>query len=118
MAGVTVIWNSPALPPLADVDVAVREEIKPAADAGMSWSPAEVDLIASDDTGVNDDDDDGTGCNESKAFDDNFVVIIIEGGGDEFDIFVAVDDDEGGERRDWYQSRFCSNVSKIALASG
>jgi hypothetical protein len=38
VAGVTVIWNSPALPPLADVDVAVREEeeIKPAADTGMS----------------------------------------------------------------------------------
>ncbi len=32
VAGVTVIWNSPALPPLGDVDVAVRE----VADVGMS----------------------------------------------------------------------------------
>jgi hypothetical protein len=39
VAGVTVIWNSPAPLPLVDVDVVVREvdeEDKTAADVGMS----------------------------------------------------------------------------------
>ena len=130
VAGVTVIWNSLALPLLADVDVAVREVVEDktvAADVGMSWSPAEIvftdtEESTSEDNGVNEVDNDVvTVCIESTSLDDMVVVIIVGGeehGGDECEIFVVFDDDGGGERRAWYQSRFCSNVSSMALASG
>ena len=102
VAGVTVIWNSPA-PVLADVDVTVREEGKAASDEGMSWSPADI-VVTEVDIGVEDD-------GEEVGWWEDDVAAWWAGRDD-------ADDDVGGERRAWYQSRFCSSVSKMALASG
>ncbi len=131
VAGVTVMWNSP--PPLAVDDVpavvVVREvddvDGEENEDVGMNWSPAEfafiivelieVDVRASDDNGDGDgdnDDDDDIGWIESWWWDDEIFILVGE-----LERFPVVEDD-GDERRAWYQSRFCSNVSKIELASG
>lgn len=131
MAGVTVIWNSPPVPLGFDVPVVVivrevddidGEEDK---DVGMSWSPAEfafiivewieVDVRTSDDIGDGEEDDDNGWIESWWCADDEICILVGE-----FDRFPVVvdDDDDGDERRAWYQSRFCSNVSKIELASG
>ncbi len=131
MAGVTVIWNSP--PPLLPDDVpavvVIREvddvDGEEDKDEGMSWSPAEfafiivelLEVIVRTSVDIEDGDgfDDVTDWIESCWWDDEIVIV----GGGEFDRFPVIeDDDDGDERRAWYQSRFCSNVSKIALASG
>lgn len=131
MAGVTVIWNSPPLPLVDDAPVvAIVRDVDDIdgegdKDVGMSWSPAEfafiivewieVDVRASDDMGHRDGDDDPDviGWIESWWWWDDMFIFVGE-----FDKFPVFEDDEGDERRAWYQSRFCSNVSKIALASG
>ena len=137
MAGVTVIWNSP-LPLAADdvpaaaaadgddireVDVVNEEGVK---DEGMSWSPAEfafiivelleVDVKTSHDIEDGDEDrtEDVTGWIVSCWGDEDEIFVLLE----DLSRFPDVEDGDGDERRAWYQSRFCSRVSKIALASG
>ncbi len=126
MAGVTVIWNSPP-PPLAADDVPAGTVVREVddvdgegdKDVGMSWSPAEfafiivelieVDVRTSDDNGDGDTDD-GNDMGWSESWWDDEIFILVG----EFERFPV----DGDERRAWYQSRFCSNVSKIELASG